>query len=608
MNVDKYDVTQVGDVMGEISKRLSSLQTIESLRKSGISSTTQLKSSIVNIDDIVRPKDLLEEMIISPSHRRTKIEKIKGKEIRLKYPNLINANVRIIDKDDIKNIHTIVRLSKKLKVLTIYSASAYFTSPGIIRFIRLFPGLRKLTMIFDNDDSSIIELEIHPRIQGSVILEVYNIGEIFNADDELYTELRDMRVTAVRIRYNEGNDDSIVYFIQNLNIEELIVGTNDDYVNNFDYETYQLMSDIMLQYPNIKTLTVDDGNLFESFVTINDVDAVYDNITLLRANKNKLNFFYPTRGYLEGLFPSAIIEVIIPTDLDIEFYFKEDYGSSESINRYLFIRNDDVYKFILDYYNLNMNLRHLIIQLKDGTQLLAYPKLTKLQTGLILNMEECELFTRVISGQSVLKKVKVEARIADDDIDLQELIDRVSCLLEGASSINKVHLDVDEDSVIVGIDTVQRFDEITHSRMLFRFPGILLNADESGIRIPHGFLKNVDGVMIHHKEEDVNDYLNKMYIFVKMYNINVVYVKSWISERIEDILSRKSVREVIINLDYNNYVIPINTKFYNVEKLLLIGNILSVNNFRLAFPNAEIKQIDTNGFVISDRITIFDEE
>lgn len=608
MNIDEYDVTQVGDVMGEISKRLSSLKTIESLRKSGISSTTQLKSSIVNIDDIVRPGELLEKMIISP-HRRVDIEEIKNKEVRLKYPNLINANVRIIDKDDIKNIHTVVRLSKKLKVLTIYSASAYFTTPGIIRFIRLFPGLRKLTMIFDNDDSSIIELEIHPRIQGSVILEVYSIGEIFNADDELYTELRDMNVSVARTRYNEGNDDSIIYFIQNLNIVELIVGTNDEYVNNFDYETYQLMSDIMLQYPNIKTLTANDGDLFESFLTVNDLDNVYDSITLLRSNKNKLNFFYPTRGYLEGLFPSAIIEVLIPTDLDIEFYFKEDYGSPESINRYSFIRNDDVYKFILDYYNLNMNLRHLIIQLKDGTQLLAYPKLTKLQTGLILNMEECELFTRVIQGQSGLQKIKIEARI-DDDIDLQELIDRVSCLMEGASSINKVHLNVDEDSVIVGIDTVQRFDENIKSRMLFSFPGILLNADESGIRIPHGFLKNVDGVMIHHKgeDEDINDYLNKMYIFVKMYNTNVVYVKSWISERIEAILSRKSVREVIINLDYNNYVIPINTKFYNVEKLLLIGDILSVNNFRLSFPNAEIKQIDTSGFVISDRITIFDEE
>lgn len=590
------------DIMSEISKRLSSIDVIENLRKSGVGSTDYIKASIFVIDDFVHPSELLETMVALDESGD------EDTKIRPKYPNLSKVNILIDEFDELLSYMKLIEISRKLKNVTIRAIDyrrTLFTEKYMNIIIRSFEKLDRLKVIYKLDDDEneteydeeilILETSKNNKTldfgKRSVILEVHNYYDYYNS---LFDVLKDLGVDTIRIQYYE-EEDLIIHFINNLiihdtRIYELVVGTKENYtVDHFDNNTYILMTNIIDLVPTLHILTAEDGRLFSSPLFEED-DTQDDKITLIRTHKNKINFFSSDRQNLEQLFSNAIIEVLIPHNLDIDFYFTEEYNTLDSLHRYTFISEYDINKFIQPHkYTNTLNLRDSVMKFKDDTYVIIYPELLSFDTYMILNEEELELLIYVVDHMIQLKKITLQ--LVRVNLNLQIVVDFVGRILNAVNHIDDVSILI-EDGFDLTISTIKINGE--KRRLIEKFPTFLIDED-SRINVPSSFLKDIDGVIFDSTLISPilrEYYLSQLQQFITKYNIRTLYIKTF-HRWVDTLLLIHTIEEVIIDLRSGRYKMDFNKsdKFPHVKKVLILGNIRSGHNriFLSLFPNATIE-------------------
>lgn len=581
----------MADVLGSISSKLSSLETIENLRKAGIGSTSRIKSSITRLRDVVSPSDLLETSDIDVG------------KVRSKYMNIESVNLSIHRNKDFDDYLKLISVSKHLKTVVLLINGTYDDSEMKVDDVLLsFINLDKLSLIFTEayiDLSRIIDTHTSHFItnKGYAVLKIQNLHQ---PPQHLLDTLNVLHVKAVRIQYSD-NDESILDFAEHLDhVNEIIVGEDDVGIDvaTFDDDAYELLKDI-IDVGGIERLTANNGTLFESEYFI-DERVPFASIKFVNSIRDKLNFIISRQYHIEKLFPNARIEVELPEGLNVDFYFDD----SNDVYKYLFHSTNDVDKFIHDnVYDVSqygtVELRYLLLSFQNGINVVTYPNAKILKVSMISNVDECQLLLTVVNAMKLLKSITIITNDNEYDTEierLQQKVDILDIILDVVKYVD--HVIVDDDKYDIELRTDIGYSDL-HKRYV-RYCSDFLIYGEPSIVIPPTLFANIDGVMtlFNRYNEGITSerYFDNLYTFALENELRTVFIKTWSNEA-DSLLELDTVKEVIIDLEYDNYNIQfdVDAIFPNIRRVLILGNVDDKREYESIFPNARIKIKRTNG-------------
>ena len=583
----------MADVLGSISSKLSSLETIENLRKAGVGSTSRIKSSITRLRDVVSPSELLETSNVD-------LEKVRSK-----YINIESVNLNIDDLEDLDDYLKLISVSKHIKTAILIINGTYNEYEMKVGDVLLtFINLDKLSLIFTEayiDLNRIIDTHTSHLItnKGYTVLKVQNLHQ---PPQHLLDTLNVLHVRAVRIRYSD-NDDSILDFVENLDdVNEVIVGEdNGDDVYTFDDDAYELLKDI-IDLGDIERLTANNGTLFESeYFTYERVP--FASIKFVNSIRDKLNFIRSRQYHIEKLFPNARIEVELPEGLNVDFYLDD----RDDVYKYLFHNTDDVDKFIHDnVYDVSqygtVELRYLLLSFQNGINIVTYPNAQILQISMISNVDQCQLLLTVVNAMKRLKSITIITNDDEHDNEIERLQQKVNILDIILDIVKYVdHVIVDDDKYDIELYTDVGYSDL-HKRYIRYCSDFLLYREvgDLSVVIPPTLFANIDGVMTlfkrYNEEITSEKYFDNLYTVILDNELRTVFIKTW-SDEADAILDLDTVKEVIIDLEYDNYNIQfdVDAIFPNIRRVLILGNVDDKREYESIFPNARIKIKRTNG-------------
>lgn len=570
------------DIMKEIIKNITSMQDINNLLESNIIPSEWVYDSVKRLDDILRP-----EMFLTPTKE-------------LMFPNLSTFNILIVDYVSLSMYYVLINKFHPHSKLTvgIYVNEQYekysdvFFPPTEEQFRSQY---KNISIVYIESKNCII---VEHYFKDIISLEIHKYSETLGISTALLQSIKNIGVNAYKIKYTSV-DYTIV--IDYLSIKHLIFDEctmPDNYIVDIQWDDIRFL----MRNDLIEKITFENKIILESYVFINEKEDIfepYPNIKyvgLSPKQSNRINFFSSLT--VRNIFPSAIIEVGVPNNLNVEFYFQR---SPLEINMYHFtsLPMDEIIQPNISHMTLN-DPRKLIIKLNNGDLYATYPNLTSFNTRCDCVDEAFNILYLIIhSVYSELSYVNICLNEGDEELlrTLRIVLVVTKKLDEVGIAFNKNKVNLENNSDIEMSFVLHNYnnDRTIEGKIL---PSILFETSIMQI------LENVNSIRVENinlmRLSVANEYISNILYFISKYNINSLYVTKW-DTRLDVLL--KEDNNKITDIIADNYTLfntcfSMRKQFTNIktisvhkrdceQKSFCVETNISLNIKRI-FPNAEV--------------------
>lgn len=572
------------DIMREIIQNVTSMQDINNLLESNIIVREWVYESVKKLDDILRP-----EMFLTPTKE-------------LMFPNLSTFNILIVDYVSLSMYYVLIskfyshsdKLTVKIYVNEEYEKYSDVFFPLTEKRFR--SKYKKISIVYIESKNCII---VEHYFKDIISLEIHKCSEILGISTTLLHAIKNIGVNAYKIKYTSVDYTIVIDYldIKHLIFDECTMPDKDIINIQWDDIRFLMRNDL------IEKITFENKIILESYVFIDEKEDIfepYPNIKYVELSpkrNDKINFFSSLT--VRNIFPSAIIEVGVPNNLNVEFYFQR---SPLEINMYHFISlsMDDIIQPNIFHMTLN-DPRKLIIKLNNGGLYATYPNLTSFNTRCDCVNEAYNILYLII--HSVYCELShVNIFLHEDDEELVKTLRVVLCITkkldEVGISVNKDKVNLENNSDIeTGFLLYNYNNDITRTIIGKIFPPILFETSiiQTLENVNCIYVENINTMQLH----VANEYVNNILLFINKYNINSLYVTKW-DTRLDILLKDNNKITDIIADNYTlfNMCFLIQKQFPNIktisvhkrdceQKSFCIETNISLNVKRI-FPNAEV--------------------